>query len=343
MPFDTATPILSILVKCYNESAKLDLCLRSLIAAAARYDAEIIVVDSLSTDNSVEIAESHPIRVVQLADFNDKRCGAVAELGYQCARGQFILLIDGDMELLPDFLPTALPLFDRDERLAGVGGRLIELSDGLEFRERQIRGGGGHRTGDVERITGCGLYRAKAINSIGYLMNRNLHCFEEFELGLRLRAGGWRMTMLATPCVRHHGHRDASLKLLVRRWRTRFLHGHGELLRDAWGKPYFVQATRPCRIPAMVIGWWIVLAALAVAAISVPWARFALPIVAILPWLVLWGRKRSVSRATHAFLTAQFSAASLIGGLLSPRIDPRRPIEVIVLKDSVPSTTRSDR
>jgi glycosyltransferase involved in cell wall biosynthesis len=323
---------LSVIVKCYNEAAKIDLCLRSIIAEASPFTAEVILVDSLSTDRSVEVARAYPIRIVQLADPADRRCGAVAQLGYQLARGQFLLLIDGDMELLPGFLEAALTVLQQNERIAGVGGKLIETSTGMEFQERERRDKKGFRAGEVKRLGGCALYRRAAIDEVRYFMNRNLHCFEEFELGLRLRSHGWRMWMLDIGCVRHHGHSDSSLRLLVKRWRTRFFHGYGELLRNAWRRPYFLEATAPCRLAVAVIVWWATLVSLAIGAAFSPWAGFALPMVAILPWLALIARKRSISRAAYTFLVWQFAAASLIAGLLAQRVQPTEAIAAVTIK-----------
>ncbi|MBV9655240.1 MAG: glycosyltransferase, partial [Acetobacteraceae bacterium] len=297
----------------------------------ASLDAEIIVVDSQSTDGSVDIARHHPVRIVQIAKAEDRRCGAIAQLGYQSARGRFVLLIDGDMELMPDFLDTALPLFAADDRLAGVGGQLIELSEGLEFRERAARG---RRIPGktVPHITGCALYRAAAIRQSGYLTNRNLHCFEEFELGLRLRRDGWRLQLLDVDCVRHHGHRDPPTRLLLRRWRTRFLHGHGELLRDAFRRPDFVRATAPCRIAILTVLWWVSTGTVAALAPNSPFALAALAVFPLLPFAVLVARKRSIGRAAYAFAMAQLSAASLIRGLLAHRFEPTEAVPAIVLK-----------
>lgn len=332
----THTRQLSVIVKCYNEAAKLDLCLRALRAATASLDTEIILVDSMSTDSSLDIAMTYPIRIVQLADSADQRCGAVAQLGYQCSSGSFLLLIDGDMELLPDFLPAALALLDQDQTLAGVGGRLIELSDGMEFRERQLRREKSARPGNVELITGCGLYRAEAIRELGYFMDRNLHCFEEFELGLRLRAHGWRMQLLDLGCVRHHGHRDPPIHLLVRRWKTRFLYGYGELLRGTWQQSYFPQAARKAAIPLFVVGWWMVLIALALATLFDRKVGVTLVIVAILPLVALLVRKASVARAAHSFSVWQFSAASMIAGLCAAKIEPTLAIPARFIKSDVP-------
>lgn len=324
---------LSVIVKCYNEEAHLGRCLRALLAATAGIKTEIIVVDSMSTDRSALVADAYPVRIVQLADHADRRCGAVAQLGFQFARGTFLLLIDGDMELLPGFLPAAMALFDQDLKLAGVGGRLIELSDGIEFRERQLRGEGGTRPGAAEQITGCGLYRAAAIRDLGFFMDRNMHCFEEFEFSLRLRARGWRLQILGVESVRHYGHREPPFQLLLRRWRTHFLYGYGELLRSAWCRPYFIQAVQRCSTALVVIPWWIALVLLAPAAPIARWPALAFIVTAILPFLALLGRKRSVVRTAYSLLVWQFAAICMIGGLFARRIEPTVPVAARVLKD----------
>mgnify|MGYP002621509789 CR=1 FL=1 len=329
-------PALSVIVKCHNEEAKLGLCLSSILVETAGTGAEIIVADAASEDRSLEIARAYPVRILRLADPGDRRCGATAHLGWQAARGDFILLVDGDMELLPGFLGAALRAMAADPRLAAVGGHLVEMSDGLEFQERQKRANPARAAGMVSHITGCALYRRQAVEDAGHFMDRNLHCYEEFELGIRLRAKGWRLLRLDMPCVRHHGHRDAPLALLRRRWRTRFLHGHGEILRAVWGKPYFLEATKPCRLPAAVVGWWAVLMPLAVATPFAAWAGPALLLVVALPPAALLARKRSLGRAAYAFALWQLCAASLLAGLVGRRVAPTTPLPAIEFEGRAP-------
>jgi len=42
---------------------------------------------------------------------------------------------------------------------------------------------------DVECLNGGGLYRRSAIADVGYLSDRNLHAFEEYDLGAASRQG----------------------------------------------------------------------------------------------------------------------------------------------------------
>jgi len=291
----------------------------------------VILADSLSTDRTVEIARLLPIQIVQLKQPGDRRCGAAAQLGYQFARGAFILLVDADMELQRGFVAAALAELAADPRLAAVGGQQIEMSESLEYQERQRRG---RRTpGPALSIGGSAMYRASAVREAGYFMNRNLHCAEEFELAARLRARGWRLRMLACDAFRHHGHTDPAIGLLFRRWRTRFFTGYGAMLRGAWRKPHFADAVRVCAIPLATVGWWMLLAVLAAASVFDRRIGLVLMTVAVMPLAALVIRKRSLSRALHALTLWQFHAAALLQGLCARQAEPTQPIAASVVQE----------
>ena len=340
MTLDQDVPHLSVVVKCLNEEKNLERCLGSLAAELSRqaYQAEIILADSRSSDRSIEIARRFDVTIVQLARAADRGCSSSGCLGWQFVRGRFMLLIDGDMVLLPGFLAAALAAMDDDERLGAVGGQLTEMSDAIEYRERQLRRDPSQVPGLVDHVTGCGLYRTKAIADLGYFMNRNLHAAEEFELGLRLQSRQWKLRMLDVPCVRHYGHRDASLALLVRKWRNGLLRGYGELLRAAWGRSYFRTALWYCRLPLAVLLWYVSLVGLAWIACNCdplhrPIILLMMLAIAVAPFMGLLARKRSVGRAVYALTTLQFAAAGLVAGVLSQQVSPETPLDALVLRD----------
>ena len=75
---------------------------------------------------------------------------------------------------------------------AGVTGHVEEMNQtSLEYVRRGRRISPENRIGSIDRMNGGGLYRRKAIEQVGYLSDRNLHGYEEFDLGVRLRAQGW--------------------------------------------------------------------------------------------------------------------------------------------------------
>lgn len=331
-----ATPLVSIVIKCLNEEKNIERCIWSLLTQAG-CDAEIILADCLSSDRTVEIARRFPIRIVQLLDPATRGCGAAGQLGWQHARGEFLCLLDADMQLCPGFLPAALDALERDASLAGVGGLLIEMSSALEYRERLRRPNSDTRPGFAQMLAGLVVYRMAALGQDGYFMDRNLKSQEELDAGLRLRARGWRLRILPLANVWHFGHADPSLHLHLRRWRSQMSDGWGQLLRAA-----VVRARRPadltsslvaCRFQLVTIGWWTLLwILLALAASGHPLGVLA-PITFALPFVALLVRKRELERVLHSFVGWNITAAGLLRGLASRRVPPRTPLPSIVLQE----------
>src|SRR5262249_3414297 len=155
---------------------------------------EVILADSASTDRTIEIARRYPIKIVQMTRVQDRSCGAGAQLGYQHSKGRYVWLVDGDMALKPAFLAAAVQFLDNHPDVAGGGGMLTEQETAnLECVKRSANEYSVRRPGLVTRLDGGGVYRRAAIESVGYLADRNMHGSEELELGARLIARGWRL------------------------------------------------------------------------------------------------------------------------------------------------------
>jgi GT2 family glycosyltransferase/glycosyltransferase involved in cell wall biosynthesis/SAM-dependent methyltransferase/tetratricopeptide (TPR) repeat protein len=89
----TDTPRISVCIITRNEEEFLDRCLRSIRQTAS----QIIVVDTGSTDRTVEIAKSHGAEVHHFTWCDDFSAARNAALEY--ARGEWILVLDADEEL----------------------------------------------------------------------------------------------------------------------------------------------------------------------------------------------------------------------------------------------------
>lgn len=322
---------LSIIIKTLNEEAHIERTLQHVFLAVRNRNAEVIVADSASTDRTVELARRFPVRVFQLLNPGERSCGVGAQLGYQYSRGRFLLVMDGDMDLRPEFIDAALSRLQEDDRLAGVGGEVVDVNfDNIEYRARRARAGQHAKIGLVDRLNGGGLFRREAIVGAGYLTNRNLHSFEELEQGLRLQSLGWRLERLPMVAVEHHGHTTSMWTLLRRRWATGYALGPGELIRASFGQPWFLEACRTQQHLAVVIGWWlallaslIVLPQMGVSAASTAAAWFVL---LLLPPLLMAIRRRDWALGAYSVIAWCSDATGLLCGLLRRQRDPRQPI-----------------
>lgn len=336
----------SILIKAFNEEKKICAAIESSLAALSEVGGEVILADSNSTDRTVELASRYPIRIVQLVHAHERCCGAGPQLGYQHSRGEYVYILDGDMEMVRGFLPEALSFLAQHPEAAGVGGRLVELNnESLEYRERAVRNVAHMAPGEVDRLDGGGLYRRIAIEEAGYLSDRNLHAYEEFDLAVRLRALGWKLWRIPVDSVTHYGHDAPPYQLLMRRWRSRYVFGLGELVRAAAGQPSMrlvVRGARELGIYIAVLAWWTVL--LGVPLLPLPPAERAAAFAALAgaPLALMAWRKRSLARAAYSVVSWCFHAVGLLCGLLSRRRPPHQPIPSRVVHEP-PQATESRR
>jgi GT2 family glycosyltransferase len=109
----------SIVLVTWNSAPYLRRCLDG-IAHQTHDDLELIVVDNASTDDSVALAGS--ARVIR----NDVNRGfsAAVNQGLGVASGEFVLLLNPDCHLLPDYVSRLLSVFD-DPRVGSATGLLL--------------------------------------------------------------------------------------------------------------------------------------------------------------------------------------------------------------------------
>lgn len=120
----SSDPQVSIVIPVYNKFAYTAACLRSLAAHTAQTRFEVIVVDDLSSDSTGQrLGQIEGIRVLR----NAVNLGFVGSCnaGAAMARGEFVLFLNNDTLVTPNWLEALLRCFE-DEADAGlVGSRLI--------------------------------------------------------------------------------------------------------------------------------------------------------------------------------------------------------------------------
>jgi GT2 family glycosyltransferase len=91
----------SVIVVSYNMAGALRRCLEALERSAEREGFEIIVVDNGSQDESVQVIDSFP-KVTPLRLPRNFGFVKAVNIGMRTAKGEFFLLLNPKMEVLPD-------------------------------------------------------------------------------------------------------------------------------------------------------------------------------------------------------------------------------------------------
>ncbi|MFV8456702.1 glycosyltransferase family 2 protein, partial [Vibrio owensii] len=120
----------SFVVIGLNESYILPRCFESIAKLVEQTNKqlsfEFIYVDSGSTDNSINIAKRHGFQTYLLT--GNKSASGARCVGAENATGDWILFLDGDMEINDDFINKALfsnhPI---DENIIGYTGKRKEI------------------------------------------------------------------------------------------------------------------------------------------------------------------------------------------------------------------------
>ena len=99
--------MISVVVIGRNEGARLDACMDSIRSAMGVLAHEIIYVDSRSTDDSVQRAKAHGARCYVLSA-EKTTAGLGRYVGTKEARGEYLLFLDGDMQLQKGFCEKAM-------------------------------------------------------------------------------------------------------------------------------------------------------------------------------------------------------------------------------------------
>jgi glycosyltransferase involved in cell wall biosynthesis len=322
-------------IKAYNEEKCISAAISSALDAVLALGGDVVLADSGSTDGTIAIAKQFPIKIVQLANPKERCCGAGAQLAFQNNTGEYFYILDGDMTLKPGFLPDALGFLEKNPKVAAVGGLVREINiEGVEFqiRANSVKKGSNWLPGIVDRLDCGGLYRTAALRDVGYFADKNLHAFEEFELGTRLKQKGWLLARIDREAIDHFGHAIDGYSLLWRRIRSGYSGASGEIMRSSFGRDHFpivVRSFSHFRNGLAVIMWWLLLIAMAVLPVSAGLRFSVLAMLLLIPLAVLTLRRQSLKLGLYSFVAWNVGAMGLLTGFFRKRRSPEDPIKSI--------------
>lgn len=219
--------LLSVIIPCKNEEKNIERCLTSLFKELKTISSfEVLLIDSRSTDNSLEKAQQFPINIIQLKQNWDISPGAARYVGCVNTKGKYRLFIDGDMELISGFIDKAIDFLEGNEQAAAVAGLGSEFySEGGKLENMYQRKLTAAR---VDFIAGAGLFKSAALEKVGYF-NPFLKAEEEHELAQRLQKADYCLFTLPIPMINHYT--SQGMDNFQRRLKAGMFKGIGQMFR----------------------------------------------------------------------------------------------------------------
>ena len=225
---------LSVLIVNYNVKAYLDQCLRSVRAASAGLDVEVIVVDNASTDGSGEWIPAQFPEVRWIASPTNLGFGRANNLALREATGDVVLYLNPDTVVPEGNFSTALAYLAEHPEVGSLGCRMIDgtgaflpeskralptpsvalyrllgLSALAPRSPRFARYYLGHLPEDqnAEVDVHCGAWmmvRKPILDQLGGFDEAFFMYGEDIDLSYRIQLAGWQNHYLATSPIIHY-------------------------------------------------------------------------------------------------------------------------------------------
>lgn len=288
----------SVVIPCYNESHVIGRCLDSVNAArAGRSDVQVIVVDNGSTDTSAAIAEAHRQHPSdQVISTPRLRISAVRNAGAQAASGEYLLFLDGDIEVPDNWLATLDDWFGK-QRSDVLG--FVDLPPSTAPWFARIWGervlARRHAAVEVDFLPGRNIYLPRRwFDTVGGF-DAALMTGEDKDFIMRLRKAGARVMTDRSIDITHLGY-ERSFREWMRKeyWRQ---HSHIDLLRQQG------LSLRLLRFPVLAVGHLGLLLLVLASLLGAPALAMALLLTSFLPSLVM--TLRCPEHRAHGLLIVQ--------------------------------------
>ncbi|MFZ5644999.1 MAG: glycosyltransferase [Bacillota bacterium] len=115
----------SIIIPVFNQVKYTKKCINSLLSTLSKTNAEIIIVDNGSSDETGLYLKTLPqnFRIIT----NNKNLGfsKACNIGAKAARGKYLVFLNNDTVALPSWLEEMLNIIEGEENVGVVGSRLL--------------------------------------------------------------------------------------------------------------------------------------------------------------------------------------------------------------------------
>lgn len=226
----SSNPLVSIIILNWNGRALMEKCLPSVLNATYP-NFEVIIVDNASSDDSVSwVQKNHPdVRLLALTENGGFSIGNNA--GIAIAKGEYMVLLNNDVEVDSDWLAPLVTLMEREPIVAAVQPKMLQYDKRDTFEYAGACGGmldkygygfargrifekveedKGQYNQSVEIFWACGAamcLRKSAIQPFGdaVLDPQFFMHFEEIDLCWRLWRSGWQIKVEPQSKIYHIG------------------------------------------------------------------------------------------------------------------------------------------
>lgn len=231
--FISNSPLVSILIPARNEESVIKRTIEGCLSQTYK-NIEVLIICHNCTDKTFDVAKSKDDRVRPL-DYKTTEAGKGIALnfGVKESKGEYILVLDADGILSPDFIYNAVPYFKKG--FAGIQGKIVSANRNYNRLTKMLSLEGymfstpfmavRHFLDKRTPLCGTGFILSKTIlEKIGGFSNALI---EDFELSFRLYKKNYQVGYSPLSVV--YDEKPAALPLMFKQ-RARWVKGHIDML-----------------------------------------------------------------------------------------------------------------
>lgn len=220
------SPQMSVIVLNYNGQQFLKDCFDSLLKTTYE-NVELLMVDNGSTDKSVDYMNKNYPQVKIVHSGGNIGYSAGNNLGIQEAQGEYVLLLNNDVEVTPGWLEPIIEEFESDNSIAAVQPKIRHMIHRDEFEYAGAAGGfmdiygfpflRGRLFYTIEKDAGqydenkdlfwtsgaAMAIRKSVLEETGGLDDDFVHHMEEIDLCWRMLLRGYRLRIRTDSLIYH--------------------------------------------------------------------------------------------------------------------------------------------
>ena len=219
---------LSVIIVSYNVREYLDQCLQSVRKALQGIDAEIIVVDNQSEDDTVAFVREHYSDVLMIESGGNVGFARANNMGIRQSDSEYVLLLNPDTVIAENTLREVMSFMDLHETVGGAGVQMLNADGTKAMESRRGRPTplvsfykmcgladlfprsrtfaryymswlSWNEPAEIEVVSGAFFFiRRKALDEVGLLDEDFFMYGEDIDLSCRLLNAGWHNCYL--PC-----------------------------------------------------------------------------------------------------------------------------------------------
>ncbi len=218
-----STPLVSVIIVCWNSAKYLSSCLLALDAQAF-HGFEVVLIDNGSSDGALDnVVKKYPRLNFQINELGSNLGFAVANnIGASLARGKYLALLNADAFPEPEWLEQLLKAVNENVGFTLFASRQIQANtpvlldgtgdayhvSGLAWRQNFNRPAAENGTQSSEVFSACAaaaLYVRDDFLKVGGFDEDYFSYFEDVDLSFRLRLAGGHCLYVPQAVVYHVG------------------------------------------------------------------------------------------------------------------------------------------